>query len=107
MYENNLFTVKFLLNLEDKNQYQDWENRVFDYSNKFEMDSDKANFIAEELYCRLINDLDTLQFPISVKDVQRLEGIGAQLPLNVPSKVFERFHLVHFVIYSTLSKKGN
>ena len=105
MYENGLFITTFLQNVIDIPLSEKWRERVFEYTRRFEMKSEKSTFIIDEIHCLIINELDEMSFPLCFLDVQKLENIVSRTSFSKETRVYERIHLLHYVIFEELSNE--
>ena len=105
MYKNGLFITTFLQKIINVPVAEKWKERVFEYTRRFEMDSEKSTFIIDEIQCLIINNLDELSFPLCFREVQKLENIVSKTSFSKETRIYERFHLLHYVIFEELSNK--
>lgn len=105
MYTSSSFIDSFLKNILDVPASAKWRARVLDYAAKF--DEKGVDYVIEEIYCRVVNDLDTMEFPLCFRDVQKLEAMAAQLPLNKPMRVYQRMHLLHYIVFKESIRRND
>jgi len=107
MYDHKNFIKTFLEEAVSTVGYdaENWIERVKSCSDKFNPAFKHFDFVCGELYCIVINDLDEMEFPLTDKEVQKLEGLACIIPLIVPVKCAERKHLLHYVLFQEYNKR--